>query len=316
MILAVCCCMPAVSLQAARVIEPIQTVSEPLGLDPGIVALGDRLFHDLRLSRNNTVSCAHCHRLNAGGDDDMPVSIGIEGKAGDVNAPTVFNLNLNIAFFWDGRASTLEELVDMPLKDDREMDTDWPEVLSKLGKDRKMVADFERLFPGKGMTKETIARSIADFMRSLVTLDSPMDRWLNGEKDALTQEQLRGYRLFKSYGCVACHQGEAVGGNMYAGMGAFQDYFRDRKRPLTIADNGRFNVTGDERDRHVFKVPGLRLVTLTAPYFHDAGAATLEEAIVIMGKYQLGRQIPKQDVSDIKAFLGSLLGTHPRLVSP
>jgi len=114
MFLVACCCLPAVSLHAARLIEPIQTVSEPLGLNPQIVALGDRLFHDFRLSRNNTVSCAHCHQLNAGGDDNLPVSTGIEGRMGDVNAPTVFNINPHIAYFWDGRAATLEELVGVP----------------------------------------------------------------------------------------------------------------------------------------------------------------------------------------------------------
>jgi len=137
--------------------------------------------------------------------------------------------------------------------------------------------------------------------------------WLLGDEQALTREELEGYRLFRSYGCIACHQGANVGGNMYQRMGAMGDYFADRGTEITDADLGRFNVTGKEYDRHAFKVPGLRLSVLTPPYFHDASKETLDEAIRVMGQYQLGRTIPKDDIESIIAFLHTLVGTHPKL---
>ncbi len=291
--------------------EPIQPLEPGEGLDPEIVALGERLFHDTRLSADNTVSCAHCHKLDGGGSDNMPVSVGVKGRLGNINAPTVYNLNTHVAYFWDGRAPTLESLIQAPLRNPLEMGTDWPEVLDKLKKDCVLVEAFEKSFPNQGMTSETVSRALADFMRFLVTLDSPMDRWLRGDEDALTERQRRGYYLFKNYGCIACHQGQAVGGNMYATMGVMGDYFRDRGRPESKADKGRFNVTGEQEDLHVFKVPSLRMVAWTPPYFHDASASTLETAIVTMGRYQLGREIPPSDVKDIERFLHALSGYHP-----
>ncbi|WP_456407722.1 cytochrome-c peroxidase [Thiolapillus sp.] len=301
--------------QAHGIIEPLQPLTQVNGLDARVVALGERLFHDLRLSKDNTVSCAHCHKLALGGGDKMPVSVGIKGQLGNINAPTVYNLNTHIAYFWDGRSATLETLIGEPLRNPVEMDSDWPEVIAKLEKDPEFQALFNQLYSGQGIDKQSISHAIAVFMRSLVTVDAPLDRWLKGDKSALTEQQLRGYGLFKSYGCVSCHQGAAVGGNMYATMGAMGDYFKDRRKPVGKADQGRFNVTGQEEDRYAFKVPSLRMAFLTPPYFHDASANTLEEAIITMGRYQLGRHIPDRDVADIKAFIGSLLGKHPHLAA-
>ncbi len=298
---------------AAQFIEPVQPLQGAAGLQPGIVALGEKLFHDPRLSADNTVSCAHCHKLGLGGSDNMQVSVGIRGQLGNINAPTVYNLNSHISYFWDGRASTLESLVGSPLSNPVEMGSNWPQVIEKLRKDKTLTAAFTACFPDEGISRRTISRVLADFMRSLVTLDSPVDRWLKGEQGALTKHQLRGYKLFKSYGCIACHQGQAVGGNMYATMGVMGDYFKHRQMPEREVDKGRFNVTGREDDLHVFKVPSLRLTAWTAPYFHDGSAATLEEAIAAMGRYQLGRDIPSRDIQDIKAFLLGLSGKHPLL---
>ncbi|WP_456373507.1 cytochrome-c peroxidase [Thiolapillus sp.] len=299
--------------RGASVIEPIQPLQPVSGLDPEIVALGEKLFHDPRLSGDNTVSCAHCHKLALGGSDNMPVSVGIRGQLGKINALTVYNLNTHISYFWDGRAATLESLVSFPLQNPLEMGGNWPEVIARLKKDESLASAFGKAFPAEGISRHGISRALADFMRSLVALDSPMDRWLKGDKSALGKQQLRGYRLFKNYGCIACHQGQAVGGNIYASMGVMGDYFKDRKTPLNKVDKGRFNVTGREDDMHVFKVPSLRLAVWTAPYFHDASAKTLEEAITVMGRYQLGRDIPSRDVQDIKAFLHALAGQHPLL---
>ncbi len=292
----------------------IPPLEKPAHVAPaGVVALGRILFQDRRLSGDNTVSCAHCHPLDRGGADGLPVSVGVKGRMGAVNAPTVYNIAGYIAYFWDGRAATLEELIlDGPLQNPDEMNASWEEVLGKLRKDPVLDERFHRYFT-QGITPRTVSRAIAAFLRTLVTLDSPFDRWEKGDPKALSDAAVRGYKLFSSYGCIACHQGRAVGGNMFATMGVMGDYFRDRNGGVTQADLGRFNVTGKASDKYVFKVPSLRLAAVTPPYFHDGSVATLDEAVRIMGRYQLGREIPPVDRADIIAFLRSLVGRHPML---
>jgi len=299
-------------IPSVRAGEPISPITAPDNLDPERVALGDRLFHDPRLSSDNSVSCASCHVLALGGADGHPVSIGVGGARGEVNSPTVYNTGLNLAQFWDGRARTLEEQVDGPLHRDFEMASDWSQVLDKLRHDDELVAEFDRAYEG-GLSPTAVRDAIAEFERSLVTPDSPFDRWLKGDDDALGPEAREGYRLFKDYGCAACHQGANVGGNMFHRLGAMAETYFDERGDLTEADLGRFNVTGDDEDRYVFKVPSLRLVTLTPPYFHDGSQETLEEAIDSMARYQLARQIDERDVDRIIRFLESLVGKHPRL---
>lgn len=288
--------------------EPIRPIPSPQFTDreKAEIALGRSLFHDPRLSRDNSISCASCHSLELGGVDGQRVSVGIQGAMGVVNAPTVINSGFNFTQFWDGRAATLEEQAAGPVHNSVEMGSNWGEVLEKLQQDELYPARFEALYED-GMTAQNIQRSIAQFERSLVTLDAPFDRFLRGDEKAISEEAKRGYRLFKSYGCVACHQGKNVGGNMYARLGVLGDYFI-RKDKLSSADMGRYNVTGDQDDRHVFKVPSLRLVTLTAPYFHDGSAATLEEAVRTMARYQLGRRIDEKDTALIIQFLQTLSG--------
>ncbi len=289
---------------------PLET---PTRLNPGIVKLGERLFHDTRLSVDNSISCAHCHRLAAGGADNHRFSTGINGRKGAINAPTVFNVANQIAYFWDGRAKNLETQISGPLRDRAEMAASWPLVIARLNEDPQLRAVFAKYFP-QGINRESISRALSDYMRSLVAVDSPMDRWLRGDKTALNIKQLRGYRLFQSYGCIACHQGRNVGANMYATMGVMNDYFKDRGKPLNHSDLGRYNVTGRKQDRYVFKVPSLRLVAMTPPYFHDGSTQTLEKAVQVMAYYQLGRTISPHEVSDIVAFLRSLRGQHPALL--
>jgi len=293
--------------------EPIAPLEAPRAAPRELIELGRDLFHDVRLSKNDSVSCAHCHPLARAGVDGLRVSVGVEGRRGLINAPTVYNTADQIAQFWDGSADSLEALVlEGPLQDPLEMDSNWPDALAKLGSDPVLRARFEQLFDD-GLTKENVARAIAVFVAGLVTLDSPFDRWLKGDEAALDARQKEGYALFKSYGCIACHQGRNVGGNMYATMGVMGDYFADRGGELTRADLGRFNVTGRDSDRFVFKVPSLRLVVRTAPYFHDGSAATLEEAVTVMARYQLGRELPEAHLQAIVAFLKSLAGSHPEL---
>lgn len=280
----------------------------PEAQDPRRVALGEQLFFDTRLSANETVACISCHRFDLGGADGRPVSIGIEGAQGVINAPSVFNSAYAFAQFWDGRAATLEEQVAGPVHNPLEMGSNWTQVIERLSADEKLRRDFSLAYPD-GLTVDNIANAIASFERTLVTPDAPFDRYLRGELGAMRAPAIEGYRRFRDYGCISCHQGVLLGGNMYQKFGVLGDYFAGRK-PST-ADLGRYNVTGREEDRYVFKVPSLRNVALTAPYFHDGSAGSLEAAVAIMGRYQLGRELSQDDIQTITAFLDSLSGKLP-----
>ena len=285
-------------------IQPLPDVSE-LKLDPAKVELGQRLFHDTRLSGDDTVSCASCHGLQTGGVDQMPVSVGIGGAKGPINAPTVFNSGFSFRQFWDGRADTLETQAEGPVHNPLEMGSSWEQVLEKLGKDADYPQAFDALYKD-GITGKNITDAIATFERSLVT-PSRFDDYLKGDAAAISADEKKGYELFKNYGCVACHQGRNAGGNMYQYFGVMGNYFEDRGN-ITEADYGRYNVTGKDEDKFMFKVPSLRNIALTAPYFHDGSAKTLEEAVGIMIKYQLGRMVPEEDKALIVKFLHTLTG--------
>jgi cytochrome c peroxidase len=290
--------------------EPIQPLLPARNLPPKVVALGERLFHDKRLSGDGTVACATCHVVAQGGDDGKRVSTGIHEQEGDINALSVLNCGFNVAQFWDGRAATLEEQMGGPLENPKEMGGNWPAALAALSREPSYRAEFEQAF-GSGITEANVRSAIAHYERSLVTPNSSFDRWLRGDKNALSTDALAGYELFKAVGCVACHQGQNVGGNMFQRFGVIGDYFADRGNVRT-EDYGRYNVTKSEADRFVFRVPSLRNVELTAPYFHDGSAATLEAAVRVMAKYQLGRALPDADVTRISAFLRSLTGELPK----
>lgn len=278
-------------------------------LDRARVALGARLFRDPQLSRDATVSCLSCHDLQRSGADSRPVSTGVAGARGRLNAPTVYNSGLNVKQFWDGRADTLEAQIDGPLTG-AEMASAWPDVTAKLRLDPEYAQAFGAIYPD-GVQPANVRDALATFERSLVTVDSRFDRFLRDQPDALTADELRGYELFRSYGCASCHQGANVGGNMFETLGVMGDYFGDRGH-VTEADYGRYNVTKREEDWFKFRVPSLRLAVLTAPYFHDGSVATLDEAIDIMARYQLGRTIPPQDRRLIIAFLSTLPGELKR----
>lgn len=290
--------------------EPILPLSVTAALNSRLIALGDQLFHDKRLSQDNSISCASCHVLSSGGTDKLARSVGVGGAVGPIKAPTVYNSSYNLSQFWDGRSETLEAQAAGPVHNPLEMNSSWLEVISKLSRDSAMVERFNELFED-GITGKNITIAIAAFERSLVTINSRFDLWLKGE-GTLSEQEIRGYRLFKSYGCISCHQGANVGGNMYAYMGAMGDYFKDRNGGITEADYGRFNVTGKKEDKHYFKVPSLRLAFINAPYFHDGSAKSLDDAVRIMGRYQLGREIPNHHIADIVAFLHTLAGEHAR----
>ncbi len=314
----VLCCIPCLVVGLACADEyrnePIKPIPHETRLRPDKIKLGDRLFHDVRLSGDDSVSCASCHVLSGNGADGRVRAIGIGGATGPIRTPTVYNSRFNFVQFWDGRAANLEEQAGGPIHNPSEMGSNWDQVITKLRKDTDFVREFRSTYED-GISAGNISDAIATFERSLTTPDSPFDRFLRGDDQAITELQKHGYAVFKSLGCIACHQGANVGGNMYGRMGAMGDYFGDRGNP-TDSDLGRFNVTGDDEDKYLFKVPGLRLASRGGPYFHDGGAENLGDAINIMARYQLGRSISDSDVAAIESFLESLTGNHPRLRAP
>ncbi|MDO9227421.1 MAG: cytochrome c peroxidase [Pseudomonadota bacterium] len=267
--------------------QPISPIPTRLELDPRKVALGRRLFHETRLSRDNSISCASCHVLKLAGVDARALAVGIDGRLNTVNTPTVLNSGFNFSQFWDGRAVSLEDQVAGPLHNPVEMDTNWRQVIAKLEGVADYRRDFAAIWPG-GITAGHIQSALAEFERSLITPDAPFDHYLRGDSLALSAQAREGWELFRKLGCIACHQGVNVGGNMYANLGVMGDFFADRGKPLLQSDLGRFNVTGLEEDRHMFKVPSLRNVERTAPYFHDGSITSLGDAVDTMARYQLG----------------------------
>ncbi|MEN3293742.1 MAG: cytochrome c peroxidase [Burkholderiales bacterium] len=299
----------AAALIAAPLKEPIQPIPDSLNVPPKKAELGRQLFRDPRLSANGAVSCATCHDLGRGGVDGKPHSPGFKGAMTGVNTPTVLNSALNFRQFWDGRADSLEGQIDSVIQNPVEMGSKWEEVVAWISKDGNYSDAFGKTYKD-GVTKANIIDALASFERTLITPNSRFDKYLKGDANAITEVEKSGYLKFKQYGCVACHQGMNVGGNMFQTFGAMGDYFKSRGNGTT-ADLGRYNVTRLESDKHVFKVPSLRNVALTAPYFHDGTAKTLEEAVDVMFKYQLGRSAPKEDKEQIIEFLKTLTGQVP-----
>jgi cytochrome c peroxidase len=295
-------------LPAAQPQEPITPIPLSLALDPPRVALGERLFHDVRLSHDNTRACTTCHPLQRGGMDGQSHASVADGTAFLRNTPTIFNVGLNAAFNWDGISNTLEAHAEMDLLHPSLMNATWPELLAKLQADADYATGFNTAYAG-GLTPANVLDALASFERSLLTPNARFDRYLRGELRALTAPEQQGYRLFKSYGCVACHQGMNIGGNMYQKFGVFAAP-GGTGNPAAVVDLGRYFVTKVPRDREVFRVPSLRNVAVTAPYFHDGRAPTLEAAVETMARVQLGRTITPEEIGLIVQFLHTLTGEH------
>jgi cytochrome c peroxidase len=288
--------------------EPILPIPEVKVFNPQHVELGRLLFNDVRLSKGAQVSCASCHAMHMGGADAQVVSTGVASQKGNINSPTVFNSSLNFRQFWDGRAANLLEQVDGPIANPKEMDFSWEQAFKIISKDDFYTHQFNQAYRD-GLTILNMRKAIVIFEESLLTPNSRFDLFLKGNKSAISDSELQGYQLFKQYGCISCHQGVAVGGNLYQKFGVLGNYFKDRGN-ITKADYGRYNVTKKEQDRFVFKVPSLRNIELTAPYFHDGSQSSLLEAVNIMMKYQLGR-IPQEDTCLlIVEFLKTLTGEY------
>lgn len=293
-----------------RAAEPVRPIGKMGDLDERKVKLGFDLYHDLRLSVDNTVSCASCHDLSTGGVDNHQYSHGVNDQLGGVNAPTVYNAVYNFVQFWDGRARTLAEQAAGPPLNPVEMGyNSFDEIVAKLSEDKELVARFEAIY-NDGITEANITNAIEEFEYTLTTPNSQFDKWLRGDDTAITAEELRGYELFKEYNCAMCHVGANLGGESYELMGLYRPYFEHRSQELTKEDNGRFKQTKQERDRHRFKVPGLRNVELTWPYYHDGTRHTLDEAVADMARYQVDVELDANEVSAIVAFLRTLTGEY------
>ena len=288
--------------------EPIRPIAESVEYDAAKTELGRKLYHDTRLSVDNTVSCASCHSLSTAGVDNKQYSEGVGGQLGGVNAPTVYNAVYNFVQFWDGRAATLALQAAGPPLNPVEMGYEsFDQIVAKLSKDKAFTREFKKVYPD-GWSEANITDAIAQFERTLLTPNSRFDKYLKGDASAITAEELEGYNLFKKYNCATCHVGANLGGQSYELMGQYADYFAARGTEMTAEDNGRFKQTSIERDRHRFKVPGLRNVALTYPYFHDGTEPELKEAVCKMGTYQVGVEIPDADEDKIVAFLHTLTG--------
>ena len=302
--------MYADNLPESRAGEPVRPIDSALEVDEAKAALGFALFHDPRLSVDNTVSCATCHALETAGVDNHQYSHGVDDQLGGVNAPTVYNAVYNFVQFWDGRAKTLADQAAGPPLNPVEMASEsFDQIIAKLKEDKKLVKALNAVY-ADGLTEANITDAIEEFERTLITPDSRFDQWLRGDDSALTAEELEGYELFKKYDCATCPVGQNLGGQSYELMGLRRHYFADRGLELTNEDNGRYKETQLERDRHRFKVPGLRNVEHTWPYYHDGTRETLEEAVRDMAIYQSDVEMTETEIDKVVAFLNTLTGKY------
>jgi cytochrome c peroxidase len=307
-------CLAALALTTAWLsaerAEPIQPIRPPAAVDVAKMELGKKLYFDPRLSRSGFISCNSCHNLSMGGSDNLKSSIGHNWQEGPINAPTVLNSSMNVAQFWDGRAKDLKEQAAGPIANPGEMAFTHDLAVTVIATIPQYVDEFEAVFGNRTVNIDRITEAIAAFEETLVTPDSRFDRWLLGDDEALTRDEREGYALFKGSGCVACHNGPAAGGTSFQRMGIVEAY-----RTANTSE-GRAAVTGLDADRFSFKVPTIRNVELTYPYFHDGAAETLTEAVDVMGRIQLGRRYSDEENAKIVAFLKTLTGDQPSFPLP
>ncbi|MBO5086462.1 MAG: heme-binding domain-containing protein [Paludibacteraceae bacterium] len=291
--------------------EPVQVIPDSIPVDPAKVELGRMLYNDVRLSVDNSISCASCHDLSKGGTDNKPFSEGVGGQFGGINAPTVFNATFNFVQFWDGRAADLAAQAAGPPTNPIEMaHKSWRDIENILAADKTFAKTFTAVYPD-GVTEANICNAIAEYEKTLITPNSPFDLYLKGNKEAMTAEQIKGYQLFKEKSCATCHAGVNLGGLSYEFMGTHKDYFAARGTELTEEDYGRGKQEEDVFFDHRFKTPGLRNVALTAPYFHDATQATLHDAVNAMAKHQTDYNLTDEETQMIVDYLNALTGDIP-----
>ena len=306
----VCAATIGSSAQPSQRYEPIKPIAPATSGNPAMMELGKKLFFDPRLSKSGFISCNSCHNLSLGGSDNLTTSVGHHWNEGPINSPTVLNSSMNVAQFWDGRARTLKEQAGGPIANPGEMGFTHELAVAVIASIPGYVAEFDRVFGSRVVDIDRITTAIAAFEETLVTPNSRFDKWLTGEAAALSDAEETGYRLFKSSGCPMCHNGPAAGGTSFQKMGVVEPY-----RTANRAE-GRKAVTGRDADRFLFKVPTLRNVELTYPYFHDGAAFTLREAVDMMGRIQLGREYTPDENARIVAFLKTLTGEQPSFPLP
>ncbi|MCG9729354.1 cytochrome-c peroxidase [Shewanella sp. Isolate13] len=298
----------SVSANAAK--EPIEIIPAAVITNPEKVELGKMLFFEPRLSKSGFISCNSCHNLSIGGVDALPTSIGHNWQEGPINSPTVLNAEYGLAQFWDGRAKDLKEQAGGPIANPKEMGFSHELAVDTVRSMPAYQARFEKVYDSKDVSIDMITDAIAEFEKTLVTPNAPFDLYLQGDKDAISEQAKAGYQLFKDKGCVSCHNGPAVGGTMYMKMGLIKPFHTNN--PAV----GRKGVTGKEADKFVFKVPTLRNIELTYPYFHDGSVWELEEAVNTMADIQLGQKLSDKEVKEMVAFLNTLTGEQPQIVLP
>ncbi len=290
--------------------EPIEPISPIKEINLAQVELGKKLFFDPRLSKSGFISCNSCHNLSMGGTDNLKTSIGNNWQQGPINSPTVLNSSLNLAQFWDGRAADLKAQAGGPISNPGEMAFTHALAIEVLESIPAYLKEFKQVFGAEKITIDHVTQAIAEFEKTLVTPNSRFDQWLLGDKNAISTTELAGYNLFKNSGCVACHNGEAVGGNSFQKMGVVEPYKTNNPA------EGLSAVTGKDTDRFKFKVPTLRNVEMTYPYFHDGEARTLTDAVDVMGRIQLGKNFTNAENANIVAFLKTLTGDQPSFALP
>ncbi len=284
---------------------PIPPVPEKIEYNEQKAHLGKMLFFDTSLSRDNSVACISCHNIYNGGADARRVSVGYQGRKGNIQSPTVLNAVFNFRQFWNGRAKDLYEQAKGPLENPVEHNMTPELITQRIEQNDEYKRLFESLY-SDGITYDNVIDAIVEFEKALITPDSKFDLFLKG-KAKLSKKEMRGYTLFKQLGCISCHNGVNMGGNSFAKIGIFKPYINDRRYP------DRFEITHNAFDVRVFKVPTLRNIALTAPYFHDASQKTLKDAIFAMGEYNLGIELSKEEVDALEAFLKTLTGKLPKI---
>lgn len=284
--------------------ELITPIPFSIPYDTAKAALGEKLFFDTSLSADGSISCNSCHDLRTSGTDNLESSVGVGGKKGQINSPTVYNSVFNFVQFWNGRAKDLREQAKGPILNPIEMANTKEGAVASLVKNKAYVAEFGKLYKD-GITFNNIADAIAEFEKTLITPDSKFDRYLRGDKSVLNKAEKQGYKLFKDKGCISCHNGVNIGGNMFQKIGVVLEY----KDPKKIS--GRFEVSKKQADKYMFKVPTLRNIDLTSPYFHNGLVKDLGEAVRLMGRHQLGIELRDGEVKKIVAYLKTLTGKKP-----
>ena len=286
--------------------QPITPIPIEVDVDMPKAKLGQELFFDTILSSDNSVACLSCHNVYEGGADPRVVSIGVKGRKGNIQSPTVLNARYNFRQFWNGRAADLKEQATGPLNNPAEHNMD-PQKIEKKLNNSPYKQKFHKVFHTNKVKYENVLDAIVEFEKALTTPNAKFDKFLRGEYQ-LSKNEKQGYILFKQYGCITCHNGVNLGGNSYQKMGTFVEY----KNTQTYPD--RSQITKKPFDINVFKVPTLRNIVKTAPYFHDGSAKSLKDALQTMAKYNLGIEFQEQEIKDLVEFFKTLSGERPKIL--